>query len=519
MKTLNLTLKFETSCKAIVIAAGFLLCDGLAFAQQPNKEVIDAIIKEGTNNTQLEKLTHELVDGIGPRLTGSPQMKKASDWLIDKYASWGIISRVEKWGTWRGWERGITHIDMVSPWVKTLDGVQLPWSPGTGNKPATAQTVVIPDLADSNAFKMWLPSVKGKFVLIAFNQPTGRDEASWKTFGIPLSYAKMLKKRDSLQRAFSLRLRRTGLNTTTLPLALEKAGALAIITNNWSTMPGVERISSGYTKKIPTINMSLEDYTMVYRLTDSGTPPTLKIYSESKELGKVPVFNTIAEIKGTEKPNEYVILSAHLDSWDGGTGATDNGTGTVIMMEAMRILKKVYPNPKRTILAGHWGAEEQGILGSRAFIEDHPEISTGIQAVFNQDNGTGHINSLAGQGFAEAKDFLPRWIAAAPDTIKKRVKLTFPSQPNGGSSDFGSFVAAGIPAYSLTSIIGDYFNNTHHTNRDTYDKIIFDEVRNNALLTAILAYMASEDPVKMNNTKTPGLPWPKPAKAIREGGF
>ena len=112
-----------------------------------------------------------------------------------------------------------------------------------------------------------------------------------------------------------------------------------------------------------------------------------------------PTFNTIGEIKGTEKPDEYVILSAHFDSWDGGTGATDNGTGTITMMEAIRILKKIYPNPKRTILIGNWGSEEQGLNGSRAFVEDHPEIIKNIQAVFNQDNGTGRVVNIQARDF------------------------------------------------------------------------------------------------------------------------
>ena len=130
----------------------------------------------------------------------------------------------------------------------------------------------------------------------------------------------------------------------------------------------------------------------------------------AKEKGVVPTFNTIAEIKGTEKPEEYVILSAHFDSWDGGGGATDNGTGTITMMEATRILKKYYPNPKRTIIVGLWGSEEQGLNGSRAFVEDHPEIVKNIQALFNQDNGTGRVINFSGQGFLHSYDYLGRWL-------------------------------------------------------------------------------------------------------------
>lgn len=519
MKLTDTLLRLKAGSRVTTFAAGAVLFSSITFAQPANKAVIDAIMKEGTQNSQLEPLGRELMDGVGPRLVGTPQMKQAHDWAVAKYTSWGITARNEQWGTWRGWERGISHIDMISPRVKSLEGTQLAWSPGMGKKTATAQVVILPDLADSTAFKNWLPAAKGKFVMISVCQPTGRDENNLKTFALPSTYTKIKADRDALVQAWATRIRKTGLNARTLPLALEKAGALGILTNNWSAGFGVDKIFSAYTKKIPTVDIGLEDYTLVYRLTEGGNSPTLKIHTESKELGEVPTFNTVAEIRGTEKPNEYVMLSAHFDSWDGGTGATDNGTGTLTMMEAMRILKKVYPNPKRTILVGHWSSEEQGLNGSRAFVEDHPEIVANLQALFNQDNGTGRVTSLAGQGFVEPKDYLTRWLSAAPDTIKNRVKTSFPGQPGSGGSDFASFVAVGAPGFSISSLSWDYSTYTWHTNRDTYDKIVFDDVRNNALLAAILAYMASEDPSKTINTKTPGIRWPAQTKATRRGGF
>jgi carboxypeptidase Q len=188
--------------------------------------------------------------------------------------------------------------------------------------------------------------------------------------------------------AWRKRISNTGFNGKTLPVALEKAGAAGIVTNNWSAGFGVDKIFGAYTKTIPTVDIALEDYGYAIPPYRNGEKPKITIQTESKELGVVPTFNVVGEIKGTEKPNEYVMLSAHFDSWDGGTGATDNGTGTLTMMEAMRILKKVYPHPKRTILVGHWSSEEQGLNGSRAFVEDHPEIIANLQALFNQDNGT-----------------------------------------------------------------------------------------------------------------------------------
>jgi len=311
-----------------------------------------------------------------------------------------------------------------------------------------------------------------------------------------------------------------------LPIVLEKAGALGILTNNWSNGFGVDKIFNAYTTKIPTVDIALEDYGTLYRLVESGDNPIISIQTDSKDLGTVPNFNTIAEIKGTEKPDEYVMLSAHFDSWDGGQGATDNGTGTLTMMEAMRILKLVYPNPKRTILVGHWGSEEQGLNGSRAFVEDHPEVVSKLQALFNQDNGTGRIVNISGQGFKYASDFITRWLAAVPSNIKDSIKTTFPGSPGGGGSDHASFIAVGAPGFSLGALNWSYFNYTWHTNRDTYDKIIFDDLKNNAMLTAMLVYMACEDnatfprdKVDLGTNKLNGQPiqWPTQVKAMRKG--
>ena len=503
-----------------------LIAGSAAHAQTKNA-VVDNIVKEATNNSQLEKLAHELFDGIGPRLVGTPQFDKAGKWALDKYKSWGITAREEKWGEWRGWERGISHIDMVYPRVKSLEGTQLAWSPGM-KKPVTAELIILPDVADSAAFQKWLPAVKGKFVMISMNQPTGRPDDNWKEFALSGSIDKMKAARTAQTDAWRKRISNTGFTTRTLPVALEKAGAAGIITNYWSQGFGVDKIFAAYTKTIPTVDIALEDYGMLYRLTESGDKPRITLQTESKELGAVPTFNVIGEIKGSEKPNEYVMLSAHFDSWDGGTGATDNGTGTLTMMEAMRILKKVYPHPKRTILVGHWSSEEEGLNGSRAFVEDHPEIVANLQALFNQDNGTGRVVNIGGQGFEKAGDFISRWLEAVPDTIRHQIKTSFPGTPGGGGSDFASFVAAGAPGFSLSSNSWSYGNYTWHTNRDTYDKVVFDDLRSNAILTAILIYMASEDPAKLPRDKATNQPasiggqpikWPQPVKANRHGGL
>jgi len=510
-----------------VLFIALLIPAGKSIAQTRDSLMVAAIIKEASENSNLRKMAHELMDGIGPRLVGSPKMQQANDWAVSKYTSWNITARNEKWGEWRGWDRGITHIDMVQPWIKSLEGIQLAWSPNTGGKTITAGLIIIPEVKDSAAFIQWLPSVKGKFVMISMMQPTGRPDYNWKEFGTEASFEKMKKERTELTNAWRKRISNTGMSNKNFALALEKAGAAGIVACNWSSGFGVNKIFSASTTKIPTVDIALEDYGLLYRLVESGKDPRISVRADSKETGLVPTYNTIAEIRGNENPEEYVMMSAHFDSWDGATGATDNGTGTMVMMEAMRILKLVYPNPKRTILVGHWGSEEQGLNGSRAYVEDHPDIIKNMQALFNQDNGTGRVVTIGGAGFLHSYDYMGRWLSKVPAGYKRDLETRFPGSPAGGGSDNASFVAAGVPAFSLSSNSWLYGSYTWHTNRDTYDKIVFDDVQNNAILTAILVYMACEDPVKAPrdkivlpvNTRTgePGK-WPEQRSPTRKGG-
>ncbi|WP_031425044.1 M20/M25/M40 family metallo-hydrolase [Flavimarina sp. Hel_I_48] len=504
----------------------FLLISPILFAQQD--QVIQDIMREAKENSQLELLAHELLDIVGPRLVGTPQMKNAHDWAVAKYKQWDIPAENQQWGTWKGWERGITHIDMVSPRVVSIAGQQLAWSPATSKKGVTAEVILLPEAKDSVAFKNMLASVKGKFVMISPYQPTGRPDYNWEEFATDSSFAKMKSEREKSNMEWDARIEKTGYTSRSLPQALEKAGAAGIITSYWSRGFGANKIFGARTKEIPTVDVSLEDYGMLFRLAENGDKPEIKITAESKDLGEVPTFNTIARIEGSEKPEEYVILSAHFDSWDGATGATDNGTGTLVMMEAMRILKKLYPNPKRTILVGHWGSEEQGLNGSRAFVKDHPEIVAGVQALFNQDNGTGRVVRIAGSGFRDSYEYLGKWLYSVPEEITRGIATDFPGIPARGGSDYASFVAAGAPGFSLSSLSWDYGTYTWHTNLDTYDKIVFDDVRNNVMLTAILAYLASEDPettsrvksvLPMSRDDNAQMQWPEARDAERKGGF
>lgn len=509
--------------KILLAASALLVLLAQSFAQSG---VVDQIIKEANENSMLEQLAYEVLDKNGPRLVGTPQMQNAHEWAVNKYNSWGIDARNEQWGEWKGWERGITHVDLIEPRVKTLEAMQLAWSPSS-NGIVDAEVTMIPDVQNEAEFKNWLKTIKGKFVMIDMAQPTGRPDYNWDKYGTEASIAKMQSDRRDKSRAWAERIRNTGVNSRELPTVLEEAGAAGILISNWSRGFGVNKIFGARTTTIPTIDIGLEDYGTLFRMVEYGDVPKIRVEVTNKDLGTVPTYNTMAEMKSSINPDEYVMMSAHFDSWDGGTGATDNGTGTIVMMEAMRILKKVYPNPKRTILVGLWGSEEQGLNGSSSFVQDNPDVVKGLQALFNQDNGTGRVVNISGQGFLHAYEFINRWLEAVPREIRSEIETNFPGSPGGGGSDYASFVAAGAPGFSLSSLSWDYGSYTWHTNRDTYDKIVFDDVRNNAILTAIMVYMACEDPeffprdkAVLGTNPRNGQPreWPTPRNPTRKGG-
>jgi len=333
-----------------------------------------------------------------------------------------------------------------------------------------------------------------------------RPSEDWQTNALPASAARMDSLRDSLRREWSGRnVRGTGmslaLGTGELGLRLEAAGAAGIITSRPKDAWGTIEVFETYDTKAPAVALSCEDYGLLFRLTENDQHPMLRLNLDAQLLGEQPVYNTVAELKGTEHPDEYVVLSAHFDSWDGSSGATDNGTGTLTMLEAMRILEKVYPHPKRTILAGHWSGEEEGEVGSKAFTEDHPEVLKGLQALFNQDNGTGRIVRLSGAGLPDAATHIAHWLDQIPLELRNQIQFGGAGFPAGGGSDDYSFSCYGLPAFGLGALPWDYGNYTWHTNRDTPDKIVYDDLKSNATLTAMLAYLASEDPTMIKRDR------------------
>jgi carboxypeptidase Q len=504
-----------------MLAAGALVLAATATAQAPSDPVLSRIVRIATDSSHLQPLAHTLLDSLGPRLTGTPDADRASDWLVRQYRSWNIDARKDPTGTWRGWRRGHSHIDLVQPRVRSLEGLMLGYSPGTGGKDVIASTIILPLFPDSNAFVRWLPQARGRLVLVSPPKSTCRPVENWVEFGTEQSRGALARSLDSLNSVWTSRnIRGTGYNLALgggdLGLRMEKAGIAGLITSRAKDAWGTFEVFETYNTRAPAIAISCEDYGLVYRLTESGAGPRLRLNLDAQLLGERPVFNTIATIRGTEKPDEYVMLSSHFDTWDGASGATDNGTGTLIMMEAMRILKEVYPRPKRTIISGHWTTEEQGAHGSKAFAEDHPEVVKGLQALFNQDNGTGRIRGIYGAGLPDAANHLTAWLSQLPEGFRSSISYSAPGRLAGRGSDDAAFACYGAPAFTFGSLGWSYGSYTWHTNRDTYDKVVFDDLKWNAALAAMMVYLASEDPTLATRELAEGLSLPVCPPAARK---
>ncbi|MEX2181440.1 MAG: M20/M25/M40 family metallo-hydrolase [Gemmatimonadaceae bacterium] len=488
--------------------------------------VIQRIWDEGMNRSQAMTLAQQLLDPLGQRLTGSPQMEASQDWIVRQYAGWGVSARKERYGTWEGWSRGVTHVDLLAPRVRTLEATALAWSPSTGGRPIEAEVIAPPaGFTTPEQFDAWLPNVRGKIYLMSAARLSCRSPGQWQEFGTPEEIARITAAQQAIQTEW------TAMNTAAggaqrIWRKLKDAGAVGVFAFQFSNYPGIMKVFGSANQGIPAFAIGCEDYGLLMRMVQNGQAPRVRVFTDSERLGERPVFNVVAEIRGSEKPNEYVMLSAHFDSWSAASGATDNGTGTITMLEAVRILRQAYPQPKRTIIVGHWSGEEQGLNGSRAFSEDHPEVVAGLQALWNQDNGTGRVVNMSAGPFPGAAGRIERYLGEIPSEITRWIRWS-PTGPQAtGGTDHASFVCHRAPGFNLGALSWDYSFTTWHTDRDTFDKVVESDLKNNATLTAMLTYLASEDPERMpreildplpafGQQQTPGV-WRDCARATRQ---
>ncbi len=299
------------------LARAFLICGVLLMtlghhASAQTFRTDDPVIRQmwtiGMEQSQTEEMAQILTDFIGPRLAGSKNLDAAADWALSKYEEWGVPARKEQYGTWNGWEFGITHVDLIAPRVSTLEAEVLAWSPGT-NGPMEGDVILVPEFSSESDAAAWLPSVEGRIVLVSAPEPMCRAAHELESNATPETVEALALQRRELRAGYGQRLTFFGGRDAAQSFA--DAGAAGLISSSWSGGWGVNKVFSASTRDIPSVDLSCEDYGMVFRMAEKGQGPRIRMEIEAEDIGEMPQFNVIAELRGTELPDEYVLLARY----------------------------------------------------------------------------------------------------------------------------------------------------------------------------------------------------------------
>jgi carboxypeptidase Q len=498
--------------------------------------MLGSIRDEGLNRSQVMDHVSWLSDVYGPRLTGSPGIQQASEWTMKKFREWGLANvHQEHWSFGKGWSLVRFTAHLVEPQIQPLIGFPQEWSSGTKGQ-VTADVVRV-QIANEADFAKYRGKLGGKIVLA---QParrvrllegpiilrmTGQDLAEAETTPVPGVASANGGGRGSQAAAFRQKL--SDFYVQERVVALFERGGDSDMAAGGSDLSWQQQHPDGGTifpngssarddgagKSVPVIALAVEHYNRMIRVLDKSVPVKVELNLETKFYDETTPngFNTIAEIPGTDLASEVVLLGAHFDSHPYATGATDNATGSGAMMEAVRILKAVGAKPRRTIRVGLWGGEEQGLLGSRAYVRDHladvetmalkPEHAK-LSAVFNSDNGTGKVRGIWLQSNMAARPIFETWMAPLHD-----LGVTTIGPRSVVSTDHVSFDEAGIPAFQFMVDRLEYNSRTHHSNMDTFDRVQRDDMVQQATVIAVFAYNAA-----MRDEKLPRKALPAPQK-------
>jgi carboxypeptidase Q len=489
---------------------------GLVVAEErPDQQVFWKIRQEGTSNSQILRTLHMLTDVYGPRLTGSPNLKAAGEWAIQQMQSWGLKNgRLEPWDFGHpGWTNERLAAYIVSPVKDTLVAEVLAWTPGT-NGPVKGQAVQVtlprqPTREELAAHLEALKeSVKGKIVLVnapvrvpvTFNPTPLRREDSDVIAQMSAAPAPQAGRGGGPPPQVQQPSRRplTGAELEEqLNTFLVANNVLVRITDAGRDHGQIRAFNNrtyDETKAPPTVVMRNEDYGRIWRLLDDKRSVDLEfdIVNRSYPEGRTS-YNVIAEIPGSDKAGEVVMLGGHLDSWHAATGSTDNAIGCSVMMEAARILATIGIKPRRTIRVALWSGEEQGLLGSAAYVRQHfgsfeeqkLEFAT-LAAYFNIDSGTGRARGMTIFGPPDAATILREATSSFADLGFLGVTTTRSRQ--AASTDAFSFAAAGLPGVNALQDPIEYQSYTWHTNLDTYERVVEDDVKKSAIVIAAAVY-------------------------------
>jgi hypothetical protein len=487
----------------------------------------DAIYKikdEGFQRSQVMEIMSWLTDVHGPRLTGSPNIRAAADWAQKELTEWGLVNvKLEAWGPFgRGWsnERFTAHV--LAPQAYPLIGYPKAWTPGT-NGPVTADVVFAP-IETEQDFDKHHGKLRGKFVLTsALREVRPITEAPARRF--------TSQDLEELARDSGPRSRPANRPSGVSPEFARKRfqfyqdeGALALIDAGrgdggtvFVQQGGVRGAPGGQGggpttrgSNVTEVSLAVEHYGRIVRTLDKKIPVRVEldvrnVFHDADQSS----FNVIGEIPGTDRADEIVMVGAHFDSWHSGTGATDNGAGSAVMMEVMRILKATGLKVRRTVRIGLWTGEEQGLLGSRAYVKAHfadPQTMVllpghaKVAAYFNVDNGTGAIRGVYLQGNEAVAPIFGAWMEPF-----RNLGMTTLTIRNTSGTDHLAFDAVGLPGFQFIQDPVEYDTRTHHSNMDVYDRIQEPDMKQNAVIVASFVYHAAT-----RDEKLPRKPLPKP---------
>ncbi len=522
-------------CSLVVI---LLFVPALWSQEKVDLEAISRIRYEGFHNSKVMEYATGLMDSIGERLTGSPNMKRANEWTRDQLTAAGMSNaHLESWGPFgRGWANQYVNARMTTPDIVPLLVYAKAWTPGT-NGVVTGKCIRV-TIEKKEDFEKYKGKLAGMVVITGpdadvkpiaeapYKRYSDEDLAKTSEYEIPGERPPFRMSEIARRRQFQKDLNQF--------YADEKV--LAVIDHSRGTAGGgtvfVQSGGSykpGETTTVPQLTLASEHWTRIARLLQQKKDVTIELnvintfYDDD-----LMQYDTIAEIPGTDKKDEIVMLGAHLDSWHAGTGATDNGAGTIVMMEAMRILKAIGIMPRRTIRIGLWSGEEEGLLGSQGYVEQHfgsrprmddpnmkdmptllrrdagpvtvkPEQAK-VSAYFNVDNGTGKIRGVYLQENEAVAPIFEAWMRPFKD-----LGMTTLSMRNTGGTDHLSFDAVGIPGFQFIQDPIEYETRTHHSNMDVYDRLQPEDLKQISVIVASFVYEAA-----MRDQMLPRKPIEKP---------
>ncbi|OFW08065.1 MAG: hypothetical protein A3H96_21970 [Acidobacteria bacterium RIFCSPLOWO2_02_FULL_67_36] len=475
------------TCAAAVAIGGGIAAQGVRTAD--DRSVLDQIRREGTERSQVMTAFDQFVTVIGARLTGSPAHKQAADWARDTFARWGLAnSHLEAWEFGRGWVLDGQVIEMLEPRYMPLIGYAEAWAAPTKSEiNGTPIMIGGRSAADVGAMRDKLAGaivltqpIQTGFVREDRPQPTASDAPV--RIGAPPMPRPAGAPTQADARQIQQTLRGAGVGVLLRPSAGEH-GTVFVLGRDQGE------------NAVPSMVLAAEHYNMIARMLQQGLPVKLRVGIKSRFLtSDTNSYNAIADLPGTDPAlrDQVVVLGAHLDSWHSGAGASDNGHGAAAVMEAARILHAIGVRPRRTIRFALWGGEEQGLLGSKAYVRQHLEGPANAKArdnlavYLNLDAGMGPIYGWYSENNAAAKSLFDRWLEPLRDLGMRRNIL-----PGIGNTDHLSFKAAGVPGFNPIEDYTTYDVRTHHTNVDMYERVRAEDLKQNAIVLAWFAYNAS----------------------------